>query len=626
MASELESLDQPRQPEAGPPQADRDKGGRRMVRTGNVNPVDVADDVVGELLGSNDPPRLFSMGPQSAVFLEDDGALRPLDADRWLYHVARRVTFWIATKDPDHPIIVAPPVAAMKLIPPAILPELPPLDGVAAVPYFDREGTLVSAEGYHPGTRRFLRPSGLDIPDVPEGPAEEDLARARHLLMVEWLGDFPFAGPADKANALAVLLTLTGRMFFDLAPLFVFDASTAGSGKGLLVATISLIATGEPPKVMELPADGEEQRKKITSAVLDGQELIMWDESHTISGRSLAAILTAEKYSDRLLGGNRMITVTNRFTQVALGNNVEVRGDMQRRVVPSRLVPDTEHPEHRTDFRHQDLEHWVREHRGELLWAVLVIWRNWVALDRPEAGTVMGSFERWARTVGGALAAAGIDGFRSNTAEWLSQSEDDDGWGAHLADLRARFGDRWFDVADVVTAVEAAYQPIKRPPVRHEKDKTLGQQLGYHYRRIRQKLYGDLRLIRSETKDSASGGRTWSVAVRPGAASGWSGSPGSSGMARNRRSEPRQATDDGSLATDHRGHGQDDSLTMEDGQDGQERRSEPRADHPDHPDHLCTAPAGAVDPLWAVTPGHAGNLPWDELARRADYGPYPGHG
>jgi hypothetical protein len=29
-------------------------------------------------------------------------------------------------------------------------------------------------------------------------------------------------------------------------------------------------------RVMELPADGEEQRKKITSAVLDSQELILW--------------------------------------------------------------------------------------------------------------------------------------------------------------------------------------------------------------------------------------------------------------------------------------------------------------------------------------------------------------
>jgi hypothetical protein len=178
--------------------------------------------------------------------------------------------------------------------------------------------TWVDSDGYNPGTRLVLHTGGFRIPAVAAAPAYEDVAQAVKLLTADWLGDFPFGSDADKANALAVLLTLTGRMFFALAPLFVIDASTAGSGKGLLVTTISLTATGEPPQVMELPADGEEQRKKITSALLAGHELIMWDESHVISGRTLAAILTAERYSDRLLGGNKMISVLNRFTQVAL--------------------------------------------------------------------------------------------------------------------------------------------------------------------------------------------------------------------------------------------------------------------------------------------------------------------
>ena len=279
---------------------------------------------------------------------------------------------------------------------------------------------------------------------------------------------------------------------------------------------------------MELPADGEEQRKKITSALLAGQELIMWDESHVIAGRTLAAILTAEKYSDRLLGGNKMISVTNRFTQVALGNNVEVWGDMKRRVVPVRLVPDIEHPENRTDFRHPNLEEWVRAHRGELLAALLTIWRNWIAKGRPEASTGMGSFDRWSRAVGGALQAAGIDGFRSNTAGWLSDSDDDDGWGDHLRQLLGRFGGgEWFTVAEVVGAVEA--MSVDRPPVKRDPDKTLAEQLAYAYRKIREKWHGDLRLVRSETRDSASGGRTWSVIERrsqtakpSSASSGWS--------------------------------------------------------------------------------------------------------
>jgi hypothetical protein len=485
-----------------------DHEGRLVVKASHRNPVDIADDVAAHILDGNDPPGLFSMAPAAVVL--KDGALLPLDADGWLLYVARRVTFKVPTRNGTQ--MVAPPAAVMKLIPPLLIPQLPPLDGIAVTPYLDRDGNLVSADGYHPGTRLVLHSGGFKIPRVSAVPSDEDVAQAVKLLAEEWLGDFPFAGPADKANAIAVPLTMTGRMFFSLVPLFVFDASTAGSGKGLLVTTISLIATGDLPHVMELPADGEEQRKKITSALLAGQELIMWDESHVIAGRTLAAILTAEKYSDRLLGGNKLISVVNRFTQIALGNNVEVWGDMKRRVVPSRLVPDVEHPEHRTDFRHPDLEQWARDRRGDLLAAVLTIWRNWIAKGRPQAAAGMGSFERWARTVGGALQAAGIEGFRSNTAGWLSDSDDDDGWGDHLRQLRTRWDAEWFTVGDVADAVDAGL--LKRPPLKRDPDKTMAQQLAYSYRKIRERWHGDLRLVRSDSRDSASGGRTWSVVQR----------------------------------------------------------------------------------------------------------------
>lgn len=485
-----------------------DDEGRLIVKASHRNPVDIADEVAAYILDGNDPPQLFSMSP-AAVLLKN-GALLPLDTDGWLLYVARRVTFIVPSKNGTQ--MVAPPAAVMKLIPPVVIPELPALDGIVTTPYLDRDGMVVASDGYNSRTRLVLHSGGFAVPPVSTAPSEEDVAQAVKLLAEEWLGDFPFASPADKANAIAVPLTMTGRMFFALVPLFVFDASTAGSGKGLLVTTISLTATGEPPQVMELPADGEEQRKKITSALLAGQELIMWDESHVIAGRTLAAILTAEKYSDRLLGGNKMISVTNRFTQVALGNNVEVWGDMKRRVVPVRLVPDVEHPEDRDDFRHPDLEEWARSHRGELLAALLTIWRNWIARGRPEAPTGMGSFDRWSRTVGGALQAAGISGFRSNTAGWLSDSDDDDGWGDHLRQLRSRFGDEWFTVADVVSAVDAVY--LKRPPVKRDPEKTLAELIGYAYRKNREKWHGDLRLVRSDSRDSASGGRTWSVVQR----------------------------------------------------------------------------------------------------------------
>jgi hypothetical protein len=558
-------------------QPETDDAGRLVVAAANRNPVDVADEVAAWILDGNDPPGLFSMSPAAVVLR--NGTLVPLDTDGWLLYVARRVTFTVPAKGGSHTI--APPAAVMKLIPPVVIPELPALDGIVTSPYLDHEGNVIASDGYNPETHLYLHAGGFQVPAVSARPTGEDVGQAVKLLAREWLGDFPFAGDADRANALAVLLTLTGRMFFSLAPLTVFDASTAGSGKGLLATTISLIATGGPPEVMELPADGEEQRKKITSALLAGHELIMWDESHVIQGRTLAAILTAERYSDRLLGGNKLISVNNRFTQVALGNNVEVWGDMRRRVIPARLVPDSEHPEDRDDFRHPDLPQWVLDNRGKLLAAVLTIWRNWIVRGRPEADTAMGSFDRWAKVVGGALEAAGIKGFRSNTADWLSDTDDDDGWRDHLQNLRARFSDKWFTVAQVAEAIDAGY--LTRPPVRRDPDKTLAQLLAYGYRKIREKWHGDLRLIRSEDRNSASGGRTWSVVHRHSQpakpSSGWSVSSGggseSAGQALSR------------VPTDHAADGQPgpaSSVARE------SPGHSPATDDTDHPEHQNPAP------------------------------------
>ncbi|HEY2552425.1 MAG TPA: hypothetical protein VGI64_17800 [Streptosporangiaceae bacterium] len=487
--------------------SDFDDAGRLVVRVENRNPVDVADDIAAHLLKSNDPPHLFSMSP-AAVLLRDSGQLEPMDADRWLAYVARRVTFEVMSRGGER--IVAPPAAVMKLLPSVITPELPPLDGVATTPYLDADGAVISADGYHPGTRLVLSTGSLTLAAVSDVPSAEEVRRAAALLTSDWLGDFPFTADVDKANVIAALLTLTGRSFFSLAPLFVVDASTPGSGKGLLVSTLALIATGEPPHFLELPGDGEEQRKKVTSALMAGHSLIAWDESHVIAGRTLAMILTAEKYSDRLLGGNKLISVTNRFTQIALGNNVQVWGDMKRRVVPCRLVPDVEHPEHRTSFRHPDLEQWVRRHRGELLAAALTIWRNWDATGRRKASVTMGSFERWARTVGGALEAAGITGFLGHTEHWLDSSDQDASeWQEHVADLRAIFGATQFTAADAASAISKG--KLALPWFKRDPDMPLGKALGYRYRTIRDRWLGDFRLV---SPGMTNGKARWRVQAR----------------------------------------------------------------------------------------------------------------
>ena len=307
------------------------------MHAGGRNPFDAAREVADYLLKANDPPRLFAMGPAAAVLLTDDGKLDALDQDGWLAYVAERVDFLSRTNDGDKN--VARPVAVLKITAAIILRELPQLDGVTTTPYLDSAGTLVATDGYHPGSRLVLRTDALTLPPVSDKPTRAQVAKAARLLKEDWPGDFPFATAADRANLVAELLTLTGRELFPLAPMFVHDASTSGSGKGLLLLTLSLIAAGEPPEVMELPGDGDEQRKTVMSVLLSGKLLVAWDELHVIAGRTLAAILTAEMYSGRILSTNKIATVRNKLVQGALGNNSEVRGDMKRRVLPSRLVP-----------------------------------------------------------------------------------------------------------------------------------------------------------------------------------------------------------------------------------------------------------------------------------------------
>ena len=161
---------------------------RLEVRAGNRNPFDIAREVADYLIKKNTPPELFSIGA-AAVLLRDGGTLVPLDADGWLAYVAERVDFTTLAKDTVR--IVAPPSAAMKILPAIIMADLPPLDGVTNTPYLDQDGIIVAQDGYHPGTRLVLSMRGLALPPVSETPAAGEVAAAVDLLVRALAGRFP---------------------------------------------------------------------------------------------------------------------------------------------------------------------------------------------------------------------------------------------------------------------------------------------------------------------------------------------------------------------------------------------------------------------------------------------------
>jgi hypothetical protein len=117
---------------------------------------------------------------------------------------------------------------------------------------------------------------------------------------------------------------------------------------------------------------------------------------------------------DRKLGGNTEVRVTVRTVFCSTGNNVEWSRELQRRIIPISLLTPCEDPSSRSGFKHDPLFDWIKENRRELVRAALVLIRRWFADGCPQGQKKMGSFERYARTMGGILDSIGVEGFLAN--------------------------------------------------------------------------------------------------------------------------------------------------------------------------------------------------------------------
>lgn len=330
---------------------------------------------------------------------------------------------------------------------------VPVLRGVVGTPTFGPDGSLSVEPGYQPNSRLYYRPSGLPVPPVPERPSAADLELARSLILDELLVDFPFADQASKPNAVGALLTPIVRELVDgPTPMHAIDAPTPGSGKGLLTEVIAYLTSGHPAGVTSLPRDDDELRKRITAFLRDSADVVVFDNvNRELDSPTLAAAITSTVWSDRVLGASTTGRFPNRALWIATGNNLRVSGELVRRMVQIRIDPRVDRPWERSGFRHDPLMEWVRTHRHELVWALLVLVRHWIVVGRPGwSGRPMGSFEGWCQTVGGVLEAAGIGGFLGNRDQLYRQSDaESDEWRDFTSVWWERFGNRPVQTADL---------------------------------------------------------------------------------------------------------------------------------------------------------------------------------
>ena len=289
-------------------------------------------------------------------------------------------------------------------------PGLPALRYVTDTPTMRADGTVIQDAGYDAESGILYAPSTSKFPRVPEKPTKKQAAAAAVRLLALFT-DFPFASPAGPSAVLASAMSIVARPAIDgPCPLFLIDATTAGTGKSLLCDAVCLIATGQiPPKRSQLGKDEEEVRKTITSVLSGGRSLCVLDNATRLGSPSFDALLTSQIWEDRILGRTGMVRLPAATVWLVNGNNIRFRGDTARRTVHVRLESTEADPENRTGFAIPDLSGHCRRMHPTLVVDCLTILRGFVASGEWVAkGTPWGSFEAWGALVAGALVWAGL--------------------------------------------------------------------------------------------------------------------------------------------------------------------------------------------------------------------------
>ncbi|MEI6506523.1 MAG: hypothetical protein WCO90_11685 [Planctomycetota bacterium] len=298
------------------------------------------------------------------------------------------------------------------------------LEGIYNGPVLQADKTVAGlSAGYDAATRCWFDTTE-DWSELSVPPTEQEVETAVATLL-DVIAEFPFCSDVDRSVWIAAILTRIARPAFEgPSPLFIFNATTPGSGKTLLANLIGLITEGYAPGMKTLPSSDEETRKLLTSSLLAGEGILVFDNvTGKVSSPALDRFLTSDVWSDRLLGSSKTVTIKNQSLAIATGNNATIVGDTTRRCFQAMLAPTEEHPENRV-FQIENLPEFVRKNRRKLLIAAIRILQWHVARGCPQQKThvicdddgndvvavvkPLGSFEGWSAMVRHAVMGAGL--------------------------------------------------------------------------------------------------------------------------------------------------------------------------------------------------------------------------
>lgn len=350
-----------------------------------------------------------------------------------------------------NPLKVArPPLDVAELMVEKGDDRLPSLNGLSQCPFFDRDGRLVSRPGHDVETGVFV---DCNVEPIwPTGGIEEAIRLIEKVL----LKDFPFHQPSDRTHAWAfLLLPFVRRMIDGPTPLHFVEAPSAGTGKGMLVEVCSLVSSGRFVRTSTLSEKEEENRKRITSMLVEGWPMIAIDNvTEALMSPALASSITSHIWGDRDLGKIKMLDIPNHAIWSATGNNALMHEDFPRRIVRIRLDARMEKPWDRKDL--PDILTYARRERARLMGALICCVEYWIHKGRPlfSRRSGKGSFEGWRDLMGGILETIERPHFLASDGEYYDPGLTSIEWQRMVLEWHKAFGENWTTSGHIISLIE----------------------------------------------------------------------------------------------------------------------------------------------------------------------------
>jgi hypothetical protein len=383
---------------------------------------------------------------------------------------------------------------------------MPPISVLTRCPVqIERAGGLMQISGYD-------RATGIFAAGKPAEPMDATQAR---ILLRNILEGFRFATPADRARALAAIVTpalVFGGLLRGRAPVDLGEADASQTGKGYRNKLTAALYSQSVRTITQQKSGVGSLEESFNAALIRGANFIALDNIRgRIDSPAFESFLTEETYSARMPYREPVEIDPRRVVIMLTSNKADVTTDLANRSSCVRILkqPDghifTAYPE--GDI----LEH-VRANQPRYLGAVFAIVKAWYDAGRPRTTETRHDFRPWAQTLDWItrnLLDAGplLDGHRETQARmtnpvlnWLRD--------VALEVTRAKQAGAWLRAGDLVdliaeTGIETPGLPEHGDLTDHETRKAAqqatGRKLGLCFRAGDQVTIDGMTIDRRET-------------------------------------------------------------------------------------------------------------------------------